>query len=274
MHKKPIFKWSLIILLVWFVFFISLQVIFRPSHDRDWEMGHEALPSVTIENDKIIINNYRNFSWVGPFEAEPNYTTRSFNFSDIEGVDVVISHFDEFEGLAHIFLSFRIKDQGPVSVSLETRREIGEKFSPFLGILRQFEIIYVVGDERDLVGVRTEHRDERVYLYPTKATAVQAQSLFSLLVEDINLLYDKPRMYNTLLRNCTNSITRRVEDMSEVNFPLTYKTVLPGYFDEVLYELGIIDNSLPFEETKMWHRVTNALADPADENFSSLIRRK
>lgn len=272
MVKSPYLKWILLLLLILAFVFQSLQIIFRPSHDRVWELGHEALPSITTSGDDVTIDNYRNFKWSGPLTATPNYETRSFKLSDIEGVDVVISHLSDFEGLAHIFLSFRLSNSDPVSVSLETRREVGEEFSPLLGILRQFEIIYVVGDERDLIGVRTKHRDERVYLYPTVASKEQAISLFTLLADDINEVYKEPRIYNTLLRNCTNEITKRVEEMSELDFPLTYKTILPGYFDEVLYDMDIIDSSLSFSETKSWHQIKNELSDPSEENYSENIR--
>lgn len=272
MVKSPYLKWTLLLLLVLAFVFLSLQIIFRPSHDRVWELGHEALPSITISGDNVTIDNYRNFKWSGPLTATPNYETRSFKLSDIEGVDVIISHFSDFEGLAHIFLSFRLTNGDPISVSLETRREVGEEFSPLLGILRQFEIIYVVGSERDLIGVRTEYRDERVYLYKTKATAEQAKSLFTLLAQDINDVYKNPRMYNTFLRNCTNEITRRVEEMSELNFPLTWKSILPGHFDEVLYDMNIIDTSLPFSETKAWHQIKNELTDPKSKDYSQSLR--
>jgi hypothetical protein len=272
MTKNPLIKWSLLTSLILVVTFILLQVIFRPSHERTWELGHENLPSITINNDEVTINNYRNFFWTGALTATPNYETRTFKLSDITGVDVVISHFSDFEGLAHIFLSFRLDNDEPVSISLETRREDGEDFSPILGILRQFEIIYVVGDERDLIGVRTKYRDERVYLYPTKANKKQASSLFTLLAKDVNAVYEEPRMYNTLTRNCTNEITRRVEEMTSLKFPTTYKTILPGYFDEVLYDMHLIDTSLPFSEVKAWHQVKNTLGDPSNENYSKNIR--
>jgi hypothetical protein len=272
MTKKPFIKWLLLISLILATSFILLQIIFRPSHERNWELGHENLPSITINNDEVTINNYRNFSWSGALTATPDYETRTFKLSDINGVDVVISHFSDFEGLAHIFLSFRLDNNKPVSISLETRREEGEDFSPILGILRQFEIIYVVGDERDLVGVRTKYRDERVYLYPTKANSEQAISLFTLLAKDVNAVYKEPRMYNTLTRNCTNEITRRVEEMTSLKFPTTYKTILPGYFDEVLYDMHLIDTSLPFSEVKTWHRIKNELSDPSAEDYSKNIR--
>jgi hypothetical protein len=273
MHIQQISKWSAIALGAWLIFLVALTLLFRPSHDRVWEPGHEALPLITIQDEQVTITNYRHFKWTGALEAARDYETRSFSLADITSVSVLISHFSDFEGLAHIFLSFELVSDTPVVVSLETRREVGEEFSPILGIFRQFEIIYVVGDERDLVGVRTDHRDERVYLYPTKATSEQAQALFLRLTEKINGIYAKPQMYNTLLRNCTNEITREVEKMTELSFPLTWKTILPGYFDEVLYKMGIIDNSLPFPETKQNQLIDNSKVSASSDSYSQDLRR-
>lgn len=273
MFTHSIWKWLLFTLALFLVFLLALSIVFRPSHDRVWETGHEALPYIAQEEGLVTITNFRHFKWTGPFAATPDYTSRSFPLEDITGVSVLISHFSDFEGMAHIFLSFELASGTPIVVSLETRREVGEKFSPVLGILRQFEIIYVVGDERDLVGVRTDHRDERVYLYPTKATPLQAQQLFTGLTQKINSVYEKPLMYNTLLRNCTNEITREVEKMSELNFPLTWKSVLPGYFDEVLYEMEIIDTTYPFSDTKQKRLIDNTKVSAGSETYSADLRQ-
>jgi len=258
------------------LFWLILFLLFQPSHERNWELGHEALPLVTYSatSSMITIDNFRNFSWTSTSTALVNYETRNFDLEELTGVDVLISNFDDFAGLAHIFLSFGFSDGEQVVVSLETRREADESFSPFLGILRQFEIIYVVGSEADIIGVRTGHRDERVYLYPAKATPLQARELFERLVVDINDVYQEPRMYNTLTRNCTNEITRRVEDMSEIDFPLTWKTVMPGYFDEVLYELGLIESDRPFTEIKAGHLIDNSQVDADSATYSSDLRSK
>jgi hypothetical protein len=143
-----------------------------------------------------------------------------------------------------------------------------------LGILRQYEIIYVVGSEEDIIGVRTGYRDERLYLYPTKATPQQARELLALLVEEINEVYEHPRIYNTLTRNCTNELTRLVEAMSEVDFPLTWKTILPGYFDEVLYKLELITNDAPFQDVKAAHLINNAAVDERSVTYSADLREK
>jgi len=224
------------------------------------------------KKNTFTIKNLRDFTWTGPFEAEPHYIEDTYVLEEIDSVDVVISHFADFEGIAHIFLSFGFIDGRHVSISLETRREVGEEFSPSWGLLDQFEIIYVVATDRDMIGLRTGQRDERVYIYPTIATPEQSQELFLRLAENINGVYDEPIMYNTLWHNCTNEISREVEAMTSIDFPITYKSILPGYFDEVLYDVGIIDNTQPLEEVRKASRVNNALVDENDEHFAVHVR--
>ena len=137
---------------------------------------------------------------------------------------------------------------------------------------RGFEIIYVVGSEEDVVGVRTGHRNERVYLYPTIATPAQARDLFNLLAANVNDIYESPRMYNTLTHNCTNELTRPVEKMSDVTFPLTWKTILPGYFDEILHELQLIDTNQSFAEMKQSHLINNESVDVTKDTYTSDLR--
>ncbi len=265
----------LYVILLCCVLYLILWIVFRPSHERTWEQGQEALPQIAIEqNGHITITNFRNFDWQKEGTTTSRYETRTYALDTLETVDVLISHFADFEGLAHIFLSFGFRDGEHVIVSVETRREIGEKFSPFLGMLRQFEIVYVVGSEQDIIGVRTDVREgERVYLYPTKATPEKAQKLFLAVADDVNNLYNTPRMYNTLLHNCTNEITRRVEDISDVDFPLTWKTVLPGYFDEVLYTMQLIQSDLSFDEVKKRHFIDNDTVNRYDPTYSVDLRR-
>jgi len=246
----------------------------KPSHDRNWEIGQEKLPHIIFESDSVTINNYRNFVWYKNGNVDKNYETQSFKLSELESVDVIISHFDDFEGLAHIFISFGMKNGKHIIVSLETRREDDEEFSPFLGIMRQFEIIYVVGSEQDIVGLRTNNRGERVYLYPTISTPEKSQELFIELADEINAIYNKPKIYNTLVHNCTNEITRRVEKISKLDFPVTWKSIFPGYFDEILYEMKIIPTDKSFSDVKKKHLIDNNKVDYFNKNYSEQIRKK
>lgn len=257
------------ILVAW----VILVIVFRPSHDREWEFGQESLPRFVEQGDGTFsVENFRNFDWNDDGSGVLNYETRTIDPKKIETADVFISHFDDFEGLAHIFITFGTTDGEHLVVSLETRREKGEKFSPILGILRQFEIIYVVGSERDIAGLRTDVRGERVYLYPTNASPEGVRNLFYKLVEDINDVYETPRMYNTLTHNCTNEITRPVEEISDIDFPLTWKSILPGYFDEILFAIELIPFNKVFSEIKAAHLIPNTLVHRDSPTYEGDIR--
>ncbi len=271
--RKKIIKVICAIVCAWFLLWVFLVIAFRPSHDRDWEFGQEKLPSISLDGDVMRIENFRDFDWTDEVTADARYATRSFALSEMTTTDVFISHFDEFEGLTHIFLSFGFSDGRHIVVSMETRREKGEEFSPFLGVLRQFEIIYVVGSERDIVGLRTDIRDERVYLYQTIASPEISRELFLKIAEDINGVFAQPRIYNTLTDNCTNVLTRRVEDISDRRFPLTWKTVFPGYFDEVLYDMNLLVTHGDFSLTKQKSFIENASVDRRNPQFESMLRQ-
>lgn len=255
---------------------LVLFFLYQPSHNRDWELGQEKLPRVIFSatSSLVTIDNYRNFKWTGPKEAEVNYEIQTFDLDKLQTVDFFISHFSDFEGLAHVFLSFGFNDGKHVVVSLETRREKGEEFSPLLGVLRQYEIIYVVGSENDVVGVRTGPRDERVYLYGSKITAEQAKNIFGELARKINDIYEHPRVYNTLTHNCVNELTRAIEKTTGIKFPLTWKMIFAGYFDEVLYDMGLINNSADFATVKRQHLLDNSKLNEQSETYSADIRRQ
>jgi hypothetical protein len=76
--------------------------------------------------------------------------------------------------VGHTFLSFIFDNAPPLNISIETRPEVGEGFDPIASLFKQFELIYVVGEERDLVGVRTNHRHETVYLCRLNTSADDA----------------------------------------------------------------------------------------------------
>jgi len=254
LRKKIIF--FIIAILTIASVFILLQ---KPSHNRDWELGHEKLTQVKIVGNEIQIENFRDFIWNGELSAQNNYVTKNFKLSEIEKTEFIVSHFSDFEGIAHAFLSFIFSNGDKIIMSMETRRDGGEEFSPTLGLLRKFETIYVLGSESDIIGVRNDFRDERIYVYPTIFSKEDSQKLFLEVAKEINSIYEKPKFYNTLWNNCMNAITRPIENISNFNFPFTYKILLPGFMDEVFYEMGIIPRleGKNFSETKEYYLFKN-----------------
>jgi len=178
-----------------------------PSHDRNWRPEVAVMPRVTIDGDRVRITGVRNFDYRGRNDFTVRYEEREVLLSHLTGLDFYVSYFMEGP-VGHTFLSFIFDNAPPLSISIETRPEVGEGFAPIASMFKQFELIYVVGEERDLVGVRANHRQEPVYLFRLNTSASDARRLFLVYLERINELADRPEFYHLLTNSCTINIVR------------------------------------------------------------------
>jgi hypothetical protein len=246
-----------------------------PSNDRDWAPEVSVLPSVVIDGDEVTIHNIRNLQYRTETDFTPRYYDKTFRLSELETADVLASYWMG-DAIAHIFLSFGFAGRDYVSVSIETRKERTESYSTVAGFFRNYELYYVVADERDLIGVRTNYRNdppEQVYLYRTRTPRENVRRVFLDYVASINSLVEHPQFYNTLTTNCTTTIFMH----SRVNPDapkLSWKVLASGYVPEFLYENGRLATSLPFEELKRRSLINDAARAAGIESpdFSKLIR--
>jgi hypothetical protein len=244
-----------------------------PSNDRDWVPEHRLLAYADFEKDKVHVHNVRNCEFFSYRDCLVDHYDKTYDLSQLETVDFVMVPFNETPALAHTMLSFGFANGDYVGVSVEVRLEQGESYHPAIGLLSQFELIYVVADERDLVRVRTEYRNVDVLIYRTKATPEQARRLFVDVMKRVNQLHATPEFYDTLSNNCTTNIVRHINKLAPESIPSDYRVLLPGFADNLAYELGLIDNSLPFDEVKRFARVNDlALRYRNDPHFSQRIR--
>ena len=178
------------------------------------------------------------------------------------------------DAIAHIMVSFGFAGDH-VAISIETRKEKGEAYSSIAGFFKRYELIYVVGDERDLIRVRSNYRrpQEQVYLYRTRMNHDNARRLFLEYVGRINQLKERPAFYNTLTTNCTTDVWSLARALSTTQVPLDWRVLLSGYFPAYAYDLGSLDTRLPFAELKARSLINEkAHAAAADPEFSSRIR--
>jgi len=245
----------------------------RPSNDRKWTADMLVLPIVQLEGDQITVRNIRNCQYVTENDYVVDYYERTIRVEDIRSVDFLVVPFKKTPAIAHTMLSFGLADDSVLCVSAEIRKEVGEEYSAIAGIANQFELIYVVADERDLIRLRTHHRDADVYVYPTTANAEQSQQLFLDVAQRINKLQMKPEFYNTLTNNCTTSIQRHVNDLSRNRVPFGWQVLLPGHSARYAYDLGLLDNSLEFDElTRLAHVNDLSVQHHDAPDFSKQIR--
>jgi len=247
----------------------------EPSNDRDWQADVAVLPYATVDGDFVTVHNIRNFDYRSELDYQPAYYDRRFDVSKLEGVDAVAVYWMG-PAIAHVFVSFAFAGGDHLAVSIETRKEKGEAYSTVKGFFRQYELYYVVADERDVIRLRTNYRKdppEDVYVYRTRAPVENVRRLFLDYVREINSLRTHPEFYNTLTTNCTTNIWAHTL-VNPGHPPFNWKILASGYVPEYLYESGRLDTSVPFAELQK-RALVNARAQAADQaaDFSRQIRQ-
>lgn len=264
---------ALVVLLVLAVVGLAVWSRRRPSHQRAWAAGQTVLPRVTFDGDVVHVRDVRDFAYRSEKDFTPAYRDRTYHLDRLQRVWFGLSPFNrDWRGPAHAFLSFQFSDGQYVAVSVEARRESGEKYSLWKGALRHYELIYVIGEERDLVGARVV-KDDPVYLYPMRATPEQARALFVRMLRRAREVERRPEFYNTFTNNCTTNILEPVNHIAEKDIPFGLEILLPGYSDKLAHERGLIDTDLPLEQARARFEVNErARAAMAAPDFSVRIR--
>lgn len=245
------------------------------SNERDWSPQFRVLPRAVIAGDQITVYNIRNNVYLSEKDFIVQHYDKLFSLHDIQTVDFIVVPFQGMESIAHTMLSFGLSDGSHIAVSVEVRTEKGESYTTALGLSHQFELAYVVADERDLIRLRTRHRDAEVYLYPSRATPDQAQKLFVDIMQRVNQLAAKPEFYDTITNNCTNNLVRHVNRVMPNKVPSAWQILLSGHSDRYAYDLGLLDQRMPFEELRELAHINDlaeANYDAAD--FSDKIRER
>lgn len=244
----------------------------KPTNDADWQPDVAQKAWAEINGDEVTVHNVRNCEYRTEMDYTPHWETRKVRISQITGVDLAINYWGS-PWMAHPIASFQFADAPPLCFSIETRKKVGQSYSAIGGLYRQFELIYVVADERDVIRVRTNFRKgEDIYLYRTTASAAQARERFNEYLTSLNRLREHPRWYNAITTNCTTTI--RDQHPAAERQPWDWRLLLNGKGDELMFERHTIaTGGLPFEELKK-RALINSAAQAANDapDFSQRIR--
>jgi Domain of unknown function (DUF4105) len=265
-------QWRMsVIAIVLFLGVVAWWITIPPLHDRHWRPEVAVMPRAFIDGDHVRLTGVRDFDYRTRDDFTVRYEEREVLLSHLTGLDFYVSYFMSGP-VGHTFLSFIFDNAPPLSISIETRPEVGEGFAPIASLFKQFELIYVVGDERDLVGVRTSYRHEAVYLYRLNTSPDDARRLLLVYLARINELADRPEFYHLLTNSCTINIVRYANAVGRTG-RLDIRHMLNGWIDGYLYYSGRIDTVLTFEELRRRSQINEA-AQAADgaPDFSQRIR--
>ena len=253
---------------------LTLFFVFRsPTHDRNWAQSQAVLPGIAFDGPQVTVRNVRNFRYDDTGAVtDPGYDDRTYDLSQVKQVWYGIAHFSSFDGLAHSFLSFEFADGQFLALSIEARREAGVSYNPFFGLFRAYEIIYVLADERDVIGLRSHIEGNRVLLYPMQQTPEEGAFLLRTLLEEADEITRTPRFYNTLTDNCITGITDHAKRISAWRRMFDYRIMLPGYSDGLAFDIGVLWPGLSLDEARQRATIDPDSSPIESEQFSVLIR--
>ena len=244
----------------------------KPTQESDWQTDVAQKAWADIQGDEVTVHNVRNFEYRTEADYTPRWETRTARISQITGIDLAVNYWGS-PWIAHPIVSFQFAEAPPTCFSIETRKKVGQTYSAIGGLYRQFELIYIVADERDVIRVRTNYRKgEEIYLYRTTVSPAHARERFLEYVHSLNAMREKPRWYNAITTNCTTSI--RTQRPPGERMPWDWRILLNGKGDQMMYERHlIVTGGLPFAELKA-RSLINARAQAGNDaaDFSELIR--
>jgi hypothetical protein len=243
-----------------------------PSNFRNWAPEVARTAQAAFHDSSVTIGNVRNFKYRSETDYEQRWETRTYDLDRIRGVDLFLSFWGPTQ-IAHTIASWDFGDGQHLAISIETRKQQGQSYSAVRGFFRQFELYYVVADERDLVGLRTNYRGEQVYLYQIRVSPAQARALLIDYLKEVNHLAEHPEWYNALTQNCTTAIRGHALHIG-AGGALDWRLLANGHLDQLLYERGQIDTRVPFAQLRASSDITaRAKAAGDSPDFSMRIRQ-
>ena len=259
------------ILLILFLIFLPWSLR-RPSNDRDWQPSFSRNPYAVINGDKVTVFHVRNFRYRTTELFDVNYETRTYRLSRLRGLDFALSHWDGISIIGHTMFSFDFGEDGRLALSVETRLAKNVEQGTFQGIFKQYEVLWILADERDLFGLRTNYRKEELYVYPLNVEPEAVRTMFLGTVAKINRLKETPEFYNTLTENCTTSLISLIRLVA----PKARTILLNGNLDLLAWRHGVFKFSegvefKTYQDACHINRYVDQLTDLTD--YSSVFRR-
>jgi hypothetical protein len=264
--RKRGFLFASPVLLIVYGWYFSLE----PKMDAPWSKDVAVLPSAEIQGDIVTVKNIRNFNYRSDADFDVAYYDKVYDLSKLKTTDVFLSYWGT-SSIAHTIMSFGFENGDQLAVSIETRKEVGEEYSAVQGFFNKFERIYVLADERDVIGVRVNHRNEDVYLYRLRPGPEESRKILMGFMNTVNDIRAKPQFYNALTKNCTTSFLPYINAVYSLKF--NWAMIANGYLDRWRYDEGVWGFELPFEEFRKQSHINEKVKAAGNSlEFSSQIR--
>ena len=272
---------SVVLIILAFYFIWRKKVGWKKAlTDREWMDDCAELPYFEMHEDgrNFTLHNLRDFTWRTTKDKDSHWETFSASIDDLVDIWFILDHFHKIKGMAHTMLTFEFTDNRYITASFEARREIGERYHPWTGLWREFELYLVWGTERDMIGLRTNGRGNDVYLYPTQVLPHKREGMLNRMIERTNQLAKNPEFYNTLTKTCTTAIIREINTVTPGRVPLSWRALVPGYIDHLALKRGLLVDKGGLAATKSAAAISDkaksaGLGERGTNEFSLSIRQ-
>ena len=266
--------WAAALCVAGFCIVLAWWLSLRPSSDGDWQADVDRTAWAEINGDRVTIHNVRNCDYRTETDYAIFWSDRTFYLSEIQATDLFLTNWG-LRWVSHPIVSFQFGNNEHIAFSIEARYKARQSYSAILGFFRQYQLIFVTADERDIIRLRSNYRkNEEVYMYRTALQPERARAVFLTYVAYLNKLRDHPEWYNALTRNCTTTLDRQIAATATSPTPWNYRLILNSTLDELLFDRGrLVTGGLPFSALKERARI-NAAAKAVNQSphFSALIR--
>nr|WP_319385476.1 DUF4105 domain-containing protein [uncultured Roseibium sp.] len=210
---------------------------------------HERVIDASFSGNIVEIVNFRDAIHPVGAPAQPRWTTRSFDLSELAGAQLVYQPFGTSAATVHVMMTFAFRNGDHLAVSFEARRTSWDTFDALAGFFRHDQLYPVLGTERDLLWKRLAHvPPNELYFFDIQGSNAEIRAYLTRLLEFVAELHDRPQFYSTVSESCFTTLIKLSPQVQNAVPWYDLRRWVPGASVGLLQELGVIENDVAEEE--------------------------